>query len=90
MKGNITLSEARGIIWSDIISVVMEQWGFLRTMGENKSAIPYLNRKLQEAELNLSVRALHARSYISFLKGLESDEVEKHGIPSRFMEFFEC
>ena len=81
MKGNITLSEARGIIWSDIISAVMEQWGFLRTMGENKSAIPYLNRKLQEEDLNLSVKALYTRNYISFLKELESDEVEKHGIP---------
>ena len=82
MKGNITLSEARGIICSDIISAVMEQWGFLKTMGENKSTIPYLSRKLQEADLNLFVRTLHARNYISFLKELESDEVEKHGIPS--------
>ena len=69
MKGNITLSEARGIICSDIISAVMEQWGFLRTMGENKSAIPYLNRKLQEADLNLSVRDLHARKYYFILEG---------------------
>ena len=89
MKGNIILSEARGIIWSDIISAVMEQWGFLRTMGENKSAMPYLNRKLQEADLNLSVRALHAKNYISLLKELEYDDAEKHGIPSRFMEVFE-
>ena len=45
-KGNLTLLEARSIIWSDIISAVTEQWGFLRMMGEHKSAIPYLSRKL--------------------------------------------
>ena len=68
----------------------MEQWGFLRKMGENKFVIPYLNRKLREADLNLSSRAQHARKYMTFLTELESDEVEKHGIPSRFMEVFEC
>lgn len=28
LKGNITLSHARRIIWSEIISAVTEQWGF--------------------------------------------------------------
>lgn len=30
LKGNITLSHARRIIWSEIISAVTEQWGFLK------------------------------------------------------------
>ena len=81
-KGNLTLLEARSIIWFDIISAVTEQWGFLRTMGEHKYAIPYLSRKLQEADLDLSDRAQHAKEYISFLNELGSDDMEKHGIPS--------
>lgn len=81
-KGNLTLLEARSIIWSDIILAVTEQWGFLRMMGENKSAIPYLSRKLQEADLDLSNRAQQAKEYISILNELGSDDMEKHGIPS--------
>ena len=45
-KGNLTLLEARSIIWSDIITVVTEQWEFLTTIGEHKSTIPYLSRRL--------------------------------------------
>lgn len=59
-------------------------------IGENKAAILYLNSKFQEADLNVSDRTQHAKSYIYFLQGLESDEVEKHDISSRFMEAFEC
>lgn len=45
-KGNLTLLEARSIIWSDIITAVTEQWEFLTMIGELKSTFPYLSRKL--------------------------------------------
>ena len=59
-------------------------------IGELKSTLPYLNRRLQEAGDNLPNRARHAGNYISFLYTLRANDVVKHGIPSRFMEINEC
>ena len=74
-KGNLTLLEARSIIWSDITSAIIEQWEFLETIGEHRSAIPYLSRKLQEAGVDLPNRAQHAEDYISFLYELRANDL---------------
>ena len=59
-------------------------------IGELKSTIPYLNRKLQEAGGDLPNRAQHAGEYISFLYALRANDLGKHGISSRFTKVIEC
>ena len=59
-------------------------------IGELKSTIPYLNRKLQEAGGDLPNRAQHVGDYISFLYALRENDLGKHGISSRFTEVIEC
>ena len=59
-------------------------------IGELKSTFPYLSRKLQEAGIDLPKRAQHAGDYISFLYALRENDLEKHGISSRFTEVIEC
>ena len=77
MKGNITLLDARRLIWAEIITEVKKRWVFLNVVKEMKLSMCLLRRNLHEGNTDASNRVQSARRYISFLKELKLEDVVK-------------
>lgn len=85
LKGNISLIQAKDIIWNDIIAEMKTIWDFLTIVVEEKSIIKEFEEQVITEKKKIINRAIWARNCINFIDSKKYQELEENEIKDKIL-----
>ena len=83
LKGNITLIQAKDIVWNEIIEVMKTTWESLIIVSEEKSIVRDIQELVVIDKQKTLNRALWAKKFIDFINSKTDQELEENEIKDR-------
>lgn len=75
LKGNISLIEARQIVWDDIIQEVYSIWDYIHIISQQNIIMNGSKLRIDACKKNVQKEAMEAKNMIKYLNGKYSTEL---------------
>jgi len=85
LKGNLSLIQAKDIIWADIISEMKSNWNFLMIVAKEKSFILECEEEIISDKKKAINRANWAKKFINFINSKSDEQLEENYILENFL-----
>ena len=85
LKGNITLIQAKDIIWNEIIEEMKAAWGSLTIVSEEKSIVKDFEEQVMADKHKTINRDIWAKRFIDFIDSKTDQELEENDIKDRIL-----